>query len=100
MAVECIFLMSTAMAVECILWCLQPVAVEFQSGCRKKSGCRKTAHEKHKLENDSIDYYGARNLIVSMLDFLGTKEENHMVEMIPGTGARTVSRNLQTMNLK
>ena len=47
--------------------------------------------QKHKLENDSIDYYGARNLIVSMLDFLGTKEENHMVEMIPGMAAPTIS---------
>ena len=48
--------------------------------------------QKHKLENDYIDYYGARNLTVSMLDFLGTKEENHMVEIIPGTGAWTVPR--------
>ena len=42
--------------------------------------------EKHRLNGDSIDYYGARKLIVRMLDFLGTAEENHMVEMIPGLG--------------
>ena len=42
--------------------------------------------EKHRLNGDSIDYYGARNLLVRMLDFLGTKEENHMLELIPGLG--------------
>ena len=42
--------------------------------------------EKHRLNGDTIDYYGARNIIVRMLDFLGTAEENHMVEMIPGLG--------------
>ena len=40
----------------------------------------------HKLTSTTIDYYGARNLIIGMLDFLGNEKENHMVEIIPGVG--------------
>ena len=40
MAVERLKTVSTAMAVECF----NNVAVELQSGCRKKSGCRKTGN--------------------------------------------------------
>ena len=46
----------------------------------------KTLIEKHKLTTTTIDYYGARNLIVGMLSFLGSEKENHMVEIIPGHG--------------
>ena len=46
----------------------------------------KTLLEKHKLTTTTTDYYGARNIIVGMLDFLGNEKENHMVEIIPGVG--------------
>ena len=42
MAVERLKMVSTAMAVERF----NNVAVELQSGCRKKSGCRKTGNPK------------------------------------------------------
>ena len=42
--------------------------------------------EKHKITSTTTDYYGARNLIIGMLDFLGNEKENHMVEIIAGVG--------------
>merc|ERR1711953_1103827 len=46
----------------------------------------KTLLEKHKLTTTTTDYYGARNITVGMLGFLGNEKENHMVEIIPGVG--------------